>query len=70
MNRWTIVSAISLNINVQWTDTSMINEERRYLMYSTKGGQGLYDAPLNIAGYTTFYTIISYSPGETKDALK
>jgi len=70
MNRWAIVSAISLNINVQWTDTSMVNEERKYLMYNTKRGDGLYDAPLNVTGYTTLYTITSYSPGETVNISK
>ncbi len=33
-------------------------------MYSTKKGDGLYDAPLSVAGYTTFYTITSYPLGE------
>ncbi len=64
MNRWTILSTITENVGIEWRDTSLVNEERKYLMYSTKGGEGLYDAPLNVSGYTTFYTITSYSPGE------
>jgi hypothetical protein len=70
MNRWTILSAVTGNIGVEWRDISMIDEERKYLMFNTKNGHGLYDAPLNIAGYTTFYTITSYSPGETLDVSK
>lgn len=70
MNRWTILSAVTGKIGIEWRDTSMIYEERKYLMFNTKNGYGLYDAPINIAGYTTFYTITSYSPGETPNISK
>ena len=68
MNRWTIVSAISLNINVQWRNTLGINEERKYLMYNSKSN-GPYDGPLDVTGYTTLYTVRSYYPGDTSTVL-
>lgn len=46
----------------------MTNEERKYLMYNSKGN-GPYDTPLDVTGYTTLYTIRSYYPGDTSTVL-
>ena len=73
MNHWMILSAVTQNINIQWSNTLGINEERKYLTYDSMSANikssSPYDAPLDVTGYTTLYTIRSYYPGDTSTVL-
>ncbi len=68
MNRWTVMSAVTQNIGIEWRNTLGVNDERKYLMYNSKGN-GPYDSPLDVTGYTTLYTVRSYYPGDTSTVL-
>ncbi len=68
MNRWTVLSAVTQAIDIQWNNTLGINEEMKYLTYNAKNNVP-YDAPLNVTGYTTLYTVRSYYPGDNSTVL-
>lgn len=68
MNRWTVLSAVTQAINIQWRETLGINDERKYLTYGSQKSD-IYDRPLNVAGYDTLYMIRGYYPGDTGTVL-
>ncbi len=61
MNTWTVVSEVTKGIGVEWRDISMNTNERKYLVYNSKGVD-LYEEPLTVSGFDTLYMIHSYYP--------